>query len=265
MGELKPFLKWAGGKQHLTSLLLDLIPKNYNRYFEPFLGSGALFFSLSPERAVLGDVNTELIATYNQVRDNVESVIRHLKKMRRSRRAYYQIRARRPTNPCRAAARMIYLNRNSWNGLYRVNKNGKFNVPFGEYKNPTICDSDRLLSASKALAGAKLLAADFHETAKTASRSDLVYLDPPYRTTDALNGFLKYNSSIFSWSDQLRLASLFHELDRKGSYVILTNAVHKEIKKLYQGYPHRVVLRRSLVAADPSKRRPVLELLVKNF
>lgn len=265
MPSAKPFLKWAGGKQHLATALLRLQPERYNRYYEPFLGSAAFFFNLNPEQAVLGDLNSDLVDTYKQVQINPSGVIVRLRRMRRSERSFYRIRNQSPTGPAAAAARLIYLNRNCWNGLYRVNSSGQFNVPYGRYHNPRICDVKNLLAVSCALSKARLVVGDFEDTVASARKGDLVYLDPPYRTIEPKNGFLKYNATIFSWEDQLRLARVFRHLDRRGCHVILTNANHTAIRNLYRDFTERTVERMSLIAANSEKRRPVSELLVTNY
>lgn len=265
MSSAKPFLKWAGGKQHLVAVLLGLVPENYKHYYEPFLGSAAFFFHLSPKQAVLGDLNADLVNTYKQVQLNPVGVIARLRRMRRNRANFYRIRERTPDSPDAAAARVIYLNKNCWNGLYRVNSRGQFNVPYGRYRNPTVCDAENLFAVNRALATARLVISDFEQTVRSAGSGDLIYLDPPYRTTEPKNGFLKYNATIFSWQDQLRLARLFEDLDRRGSYVILTNANHAAIRELYSGFTKRTIRRTSLIAADPEKRKTISELLVTNY
>lgn len=265
MVRLRPFLKWPGGKQHLIAEILRVVPLEYNRYFEPFLGGGALYFSLLPRQAVLSDINRELIDVYVQVRDSVDSLIRCLKRMRYNRKEYYRIRSLRPRGPSQRAARFIYLNRACWNGLYRVNRMGQFNVPFGRFCKPQICDSSKLRRASATLANTRLVACDFEAAADEARRGDLIYFDPPYRTTAEHNGFLKYHSRIFSWGDQVRLAGCFAQLDRKGCYLVLSNAGHPDIRSLYESFPMRTISRRCLIAADRTKRRLVRELLVTNF
>ena len=150
-GQAKPFLKWAGGKKRLLPRLLKFVPKEYNNYYEPFLGGGSLFFALRPKKAYLSDLNEELINTYTQVRNNVSEVIKHLKGMKYNKKSYYKIRDMKPKNNAKRAAKFIYLNKTCWNGLYRVNPQGEFNVPIGRYKNPTICDEENLKNVGKAL------------------------------------------------------------------------------------------------------------------
>ena len=261
----KPFLKWAGGKKHLVTTLCDIASRPYNTYFEPFLGSGTLFFALAPKQSVLSDLNSELIETYIQLKLRVEDVVKYLKRMSRSKKLYYRIRSSHPSDAAKRAARLIYLNRNCWNGLYRVNSKGIFNVPYGRYKNPTICDKANLSATAVALSRADLLVSDFEQALEPAGKRDLVYLDPPYRTTAPRNGFLKYNSSIFSWDDQIRLARVFRKLDRRGAYAILTNANHPDIRALYCGFNARRIRRPSLIAGDVSKRGSISELIVTNF
>ncbi|GAH81046.1 unnamed protein product, partial [marine sediment metagenome] len=159
----KPFLKWAGGKKSLLPYLLQCVPKNYENYYEPFLGGGSLYFALGPKSAHLSDLNEELINTYIQVKRNVEELIEHLQKMHYNKKEYYNIRSINPQNDLERAARFIYLNKTCWNGLYRVNKKGNFNVPIGRYENPSICDKKRLRLARTALQNATLLVVDFEK------------------------------------------------------------------------------------------------------
>src|SRR5579872_6726817 len=182
---MKPFLKWAGGKRQLLPDLAYHLPKSFNRYFEPFVGGGALFFYLREKGiglATIGDANARLMRTYEGVRDNVEGVIRTLQQMPYNEKFYYKTRAQDcdAFDPFGMAAWFIYINRAGFNGLYRVNKAGKVNVPFGRYTNPTICDVEGLTEASKALRGVKLLTGDFEKIVAGAKRGDLVYFDPPY-------------------------------------------------------------------------------------
>jgi DNA adenine methylase len=261
----KPFLKWAGGKKWLIPHLVTLIPNNYNRYFEPFLGGGALFFNLQPKRSLLSDVNPELINTYIQVRDNVEEVINELMLMKFSKQYYYEIRSKITKSKVFRAARFIYLNRTCWNGLYRENAKGEFNVPIGSYKNPTICNREQLLAASKALSNTELKCVDFEVSLKSALKGDLIYIDPPYVTGHQNNGFIKYNNKLFNWSDQNRLAAIVSNLKNKSCFIIISNAKHRSINKLYSGFNNSIVNRISLLAADKYKRGKVEENVFTSF
>ncbi|MEJ7901546.1 MAG: Dam family site-specific DNA-(adenine-N6)-methyltransferase, partial [Thermomicrobiales bacterium] len=201
----EPFLKWAGGKRKLVARLAPYLksPQSEYSYFEPFLGGGAAFFHLEPQSAFLSDVNEELIETYIAVRDEVESVIDYLSGLVYKKEDYYQIRSARPTTTAERAARFIYLNKTCFNGLYRVNLKGEFNVPFGRHKpSVEICNKTQLYAASKALSLASLRAGDFQDVLTHAQSGDVVYLDPPYTTTHSNNGFIEYNAKVFSWDDQ---------------------------------------------------------------
>lgn len=261
-----PFLKWAGGKQWLSPAALALRPAEFKgRYLEPFVGGGSFFFSLRPAQAVLGDANPELVATYQAVKDDVEGVISVLERYPHTKEFYYRLRQRKPRSVTTRAARMIYLNRTCWNGLYRVNRKGQFNVPFGRYENPTICDAERLRAAARALRSARLVCGDFLESLKGARSGDLVYLDPPYVIGHTGNGFLKYNSRLFSWADQKRLARVARKLADRGVNVLVSNADTPEIVSLYQGFRYYGAVRNSLMAASTESRRSVKEAILSSY
>ena len=235
------------------------------RYFEPFLGGGSFFFSLGPAQAVLGDVNPELIGAYQAIKDDVEGVISVLKRYPHTKEFYYRLRQQKPRLGPTRAARMIYLNRTCWNGLYRVNRKGQFNVPFGRYEKPTICDEDRLRAATRALRNVRLVCGDFEDSLKGARRGDLVYLDPPYVIGPTGNGFLKYNSRLFAWADQKRLARVARKLADRGVNVLVSNADTPEIVSLYQGFRHYRAVRNSLMAASTESRRSVEEAILSSY
>ena len=262
----RPFLKWAGGKQWLAPLADRLLPEGFSgTYYEPFLGGGAMFFALSPNRAILSDANAELIATCEALRDDVESVIRTLRRYPHDRTFFEQIRRRRPRTPTTVAARFIYLNKTAFNGLYRVNLKGEFNVPFGSYVNPSICQEDRLRSAAKALNGATMYSGDFETAVARSQSGDFAYLDPPYVTGHNNNGFLKYNAPLFSWDDQLRLSMVARRLRDKGVLVLVTNADHAAVTELYEGFFRYRVQRNSLIGGVGSARSNVSEMLVSSY
>ncbi len=223
-----------------------------------------MFLAVSPERATLSDANDDLIRTFVQVRDNPEPVISLLQGYEYSSEFYYSMRALSPSSPSEHAARFIYLNRTCWNGLYRVNKKGEFNVPFGSFKNPDYIVADRIRSFACALQGAIIERRDFGIVVDEAVAGDTVYLDPPYTVTHGNNGFLRYNEQIFSWDDQMRLADVARALDTLGCTVVLTNADHESIHALYSGFSVSRLDRRSLVAADAKHRAATSELLITN-
>jgi DNA adenine methylase len=193
-----PFLKWAGGKRWFVARYLDLLPSQFNRYIEPFLGSGALFFAMRPRTAILADLNADLIATYVAIQEDWKPVVRILGRYDRehSRKFYYLVRGSRPETLHGRAARFIYLNRTCWNGLYRVNTRGEFNVPVGT-KEKVLLDADDFCQASVLLKRATLMASDFGQVVCQAGRGDLIFADPPYVTAHSQNGFLKYNEKLF--------------------------------------------------------------------
>jgi DNA adenine methylase len=254
----EPLVKWAGGKRLLLKHILPLTT-DFGAYFEPFLGGGALFFALSPRTSVLADNNRELVNAYVQVRDHCEEVIAALRKLQNTEGDYYENRRRTPQSKIARAARFIYLTRLSFNGIYRVNLKGDFNVPYGYKTHLSTCDPDQLRQCSLALANADIRCGDFECTAAATRRGDLVYLDPPYTVAHGNNGFLKYNARIFSWADQVRLARVASELMEKGCRVIVSNAHHESILGLYRGFSVRIVERQSVMAASPHARRPIKE------
>jgi DNA adenine methylase len=256
-----PLLKWPGGKRNLLDVILPLIPASYNRYFEPFFGGGALFFALQPKKAYLSDKNRELIHTYLQIRNRPDAVIRELRKLRNTERSYYKIRSSAPKDNAARAARLIYLVTLAFNGIYRVNLNGEFNVPYGYKTHLDPCDMNKIHKASDLLRKAAVRSQDFESALTRAEGGDLVYLDPPYTVAHANNGFVKYNAKIFSWKDQLRLAQVAKELAAKGCTVIVSNADHFSIRSLYEGFRTVQITRNSIIAASSEFRSRITECL----
>jgi len=262
----RPFLKWVGGKGKLLPQIHRVLPDSFGRYFEPFLGGGALFFELLPKSAVLADANSELIDCYRAVRDSVEDVIDALMQHTYDEGHYYRIRALDPSIlalPSRAA-RTIFLNRSGFNGLYRVNRDGIFNVPFGRYTNPTLCDAENLRACAKALKGIELICGDFATTVSEARSNDLVYFDPPYIPISATSNFTRYSAGAFGPEQHRRLATVFATLAAKDASVVLSNSEAPEVRRLYSAFEiHSVSAPRS-VNSDPSKRGNVTEVVVCN-
>tara|TARA_B100000315_G_scaffold252171_1_gene288384 strand:- start:9598 stop:10419 length:822 start_codon:yes stop_codon:yes gene_type:complete len=255
-------IKWVGGKRWLTKTIAELLPHDFRTYYEPFLGGGALFFNICPKKAVLSDINKDLINAYIQVNKNCERIVRALKRKKISEEYYYRIRNVKYKDDFRKAAQFLYLTKTSFNGIYRVNKKGEFNVPFGfKYCTP-LCDRENFFKASKKLKNAALLSVDFDEALKGAKKRDLVYLDPPYTVKHDNNGFRKYNESIFTWEDQLRLANTAKRLNKIGAYVFISNAHHDEILKLYGGFKKITLSRHSVLSANANYRTPVKEILM---
>jgi DNA adenine methylase len=260
----EPFLRWAGGKRWLVIRHPDLFPDKYGKYIEPFLGSGAVFFHMQPAKALLCDVNADLINAYQAIKDDWETVqnLLNAHKKRHSKDYYYKIRENIPAAANERAARFIYLNRTCWNGLYRVNLNGKFNVPIG-VGHRVVLDTDNFELTSKILKKAQLKVQDFSLTIKKAKEGDLLFVDPPYTVNHNLNGFLHYNEHIFKWSDQERLRDCLFEARDRGVHIILCNADHESIRNLYKGFgKKRTMDRVSTLASDAAKRRATTELVM---
>ena len=262
-----PFLKWAGGKAGLLSQYELLFPDSFEGYYEPFLGGGALFFHLRPIRAVLSDVNLELLNVYSVVRESPNSLLQCLSVHLNEREYYYQVRGLDldRLSPVERAARFIYLNKTCYNGLYRVNRQGQFNVPFGRYTNPKICDSTNLLAASQALAAATIETGDFETVLSGAGRRDLVYLDPPYHPLSVTSGFTGYARHGFGELEQIRLATVFRKLDGVGCQVMLSNSDTPLIRQLYDGYDVREVAARRAINSRGDRRGAISELVIRNY
>ena len=260
----RPFLRWAGSKRMLLRQLIEVLPAAYGTYYEPFLGGGSLFFLLQPDHAVLSDSCSDLVATYEAIRDNPSAVLRCLSPLRPDRKLFYAIRESRSTARFKRAAEFIYLNKTCWNGLYRVNASGDFNVPYGAPRTDAIVDPDNLRRCAAALAVPEvtLAAVDFEDALLNAKSGDLVFLDPPYVTQHNNNGFVDYNELIFSWHDQERVASVAARLVAMGVHVLVTNAYHQDVLDLYDGFQVTALSRQSTIASSASKRGAVTEALL---
>jgi DNA adenine methylase len=261
----KPFLKWPGGKRWVAEKVAALIrPSLRGIYFEPFLGGGAVFFALRPSLAVLSDVNEELVNTYNQVRGQPQQLVEWLRQLPVTCEAYYWMRAARPRTDLMRAVRFLYLNRTAFGGLYRVNRNGDFNVPYGggERTPRILVESEILGDASKALSSTKVICQDFESAMSKASAGDVIYCDPTYTVAHNNNGFVRYNERNFSWDDQKRLARVAHACSKKGATVFLSNAVHPSITKLYKSAEVHTFARFSGVSTLPHARRTISEQLI---
>lgn len=265
--DVVPFLKWAGGKRWFADRCLSMIPRHCVRYVEPFLGSGAMFFALRPIEALLSDLNPDLINCYRVIRDAPEEIVRRLTEYQHlhGKEYYYETRSARPADPVEQAARFIYLNRTCWNGLYRVNRKNEFNVPIGT-KTRVVLPSDNFLQVSRLLSGVDVLQQDFEVTLDNSHAGDFVFVDPPYTVKHNLNGFLKYNDRIFSWSDQIRLRDAVVRSAQRGASVLVTNANHASIREIYNGVGRQqVVERASVLAASAAHRIPVEELIIQTW
>lgn len=267
----KPFVKWAGGKRQLLKTLYDSLPESFSDYHEPFVGGGALYFRLWSEgrtkKAHLNDYNPELINAYRVIKRVPEELISELKRKKYANNSetFYKIRSEEPQDTTERAARFIYLNRTAFNGLYRVNSRGKFNVPFGKYSNPRICDEENILLVSEALKRATITHGDFSGVKSKAKRGDFVYFDPPYHPVSKTSHFTSYTTASFTEEDQIRLKELFSILDERGVQVMLSNSCAPKIMELYSNYaPERVMARRN-INCKAEKRGAVAEILALNY
>lgn len=267
----KPFLKWAGGKAALLPELVKRLPGKYGKYCEPFLGGAALFFYLQPQSAILIDENEELINTYLAVKRQPARLMKLLSAHPYDRRHFYEVREldrqrgfARKAQVVRAA-RFIYLNKTCFNGLYRVNKAGKFNVPFGRYKNPRLFDRENLFACSKALSKAKILAGNYQSCMKDLHRNDFVYLDPPYAPVSKTSNFASYTGQGFGWEEQKRLFDFCCELDRKKIFFLLSNSYTPQLIEMYSRFNLEILNAPRAINSVAAKRGPVKEILVRNY
>jgi len=253
----KPILKWAGGKTQMLNELLPKVPPSYGRYIEPFLGGGALFFALQPENAIIADSNPELINMYRQVAEHVDGVIKYLSKYENTREMFYAVRALDWTQlpKLEAAARTIYLNKTCFNGLFRVNKKGQFNVPFGKYANPKICDVDGLYAASETLKKAEIICGDYLLVLEHyAQPGDFIFLDPPYLPVSEYSDFKRYTKEQFYEEDHVELAKVVMRLHELGCYVILTNSNHPLVHELYAPFNIEVIQTKRYISCSGNRR-----------
>ena len=259
-----PFLKWAGGKRWLISSMPELFDLNFHRYIEPFVGGGAVFFHVCPDFAILSDKNKQLIDAYRAIKLDWKSVFKYLEvhKKLHSDQYYYEIRSSEYDNIFEKSAQFIYLNRTCWNGLYRVNLNGKFNVPRGT-RNTVIFENDNFEGVSAALKNTKLLNSDFETVIDSSEEGDFLFIDPPYTANHNKNGFLKYNENIFSWEDQVRLSECVKRAFDRGVKMVLTNADHESVLSLYSDiFKVFSVPRTSSLSGKSKYRGKVTELIV---
>ena len=264
MEPLKPFLKWAGGKRWLFDSGQYSFPGFNGRYLEPFLGGGAGFFRIQRPNSILSDSNKRLVELYMVIRDEVqefEAILRRHAQLH-SREYYYELRDRRLRKPATRAAQFLYLNRTCWNGLYRENLSGKFNVPIGT-KDTVTFEGDDFGAWSRSLASVHLECCDFEKTVDKASAGDFLFVDPPYSIRHNLNGFVKYNQNIFAWDDQIRLRDALWRAADRGASFAMTNADHETVRDLYSGLGiQRQVVRHSVIAGQSLYRLRATELLV---
>lgn len=265
---MNSFLKWPGGKRWFVRQYGCIFPSEYNCYIEPFLGSASVFFYLQPQRAILSDTNAELINLYTVMRDHQLALATLMEKHQREhcKEYYYRTRSLKTGDPIERAARFLYLNRTCYNGMYRVNQKGEFNVPIGT-KTKCANDVDSFREYSSLLQSASLLSCDFEESISQAQRGDLLFIDPPYAVANKHGPFINYNDKLFSWDDQKRLLKALCEAKCRGAYIIATNSSNSQLNEMYleNNFFTQTVCRRCVMAADPTKRNSTEELLITSY
>lgn len=273
----KPFVKWVGGKRQLLKQFRELglyPPEDFdpieNTYFEPFLGGGAVFFDLLPKKAELSDLNRELVITYNVIKSNAEELIESLKHHEHNKEYYLEIRSKRieDLSNIDIASRFIYLNRTGFNGLYRVNKQGGFNVPFGRYNNPLICDEENLIRVSKSLQNSLIIHRDYKDILKRAKQGDFIYFDPPYFPISKTASFTSYTSESFLEKEQIELRNTFEELHNKNCFVMLSNSDTPFINKIYSeinGVKTNRIFAGRAINSKASARGKITEVVITNY
>ena len=267
----KPFIKWAGGKRQIIKELTDSLPKNYNRYFEPFIGGGALFFAVRPKNAYISDINPELINLYNTVKNNTHSLIKDLRRYKNTETEFYKIRNldRTPdyknlTN-IEKAGRFIYLNKTCYNGLYRTNSKGQFNAPYGFYKNPNIIDEQNLKICSELLKETEIGLSDFSNIENKIKTRDFVYFDPPYIPINKTSSFTKYYKDDFNTGSQIKLKELCDRLNKKNIYFMLSNSYNETALNLYKEYNIKKINAIRAINCKADKRGTINELIITNY
>jgi len=263
----RPFLKWAGGKTQLLAELLARVPSSFGRYHEPFVGSGALFFAIragARVKACLSDANGPLIEAYKAIRGDVDGVIAALGRHRNTETRFYRVRALDPAElpPAERAARLIYLNRTCFNGLYRENRSGRFNVPFGRYVRPRICNEANLRAVAHALRGVSIAQRGYATALRVAKPGDFVYFDPPYQPVSATASFTAYDRGGFGEADQRRLAEVFAELGSRGVRVMLSNSDTPLVRELYAAFRVDRVWAARAINSRGDRRGKVPEVIV---
>jgi len=261
----KPFLRWAGGKTWLIKHLPSLLPPSgFNTYHEPFLGGASVFLHLNLKKAFLSDLNEELINTYRCIKDHFGELIIHLQSLNNTEEDYYRVRALVTTDPVIKAAVFIYLNQTSFNGIYRVNLKGVYNVPYG-YRSKEVFNLSALENVRAKLQKVELNSGDFQLIKNNVKKDDLVFLDPPYTVSHNLNGFIKYNQKLFSLEDQYRLSTLIDYIKSKGAFYILTNAAHHKITEIFDKGDFKIELSRAnLIGGINAKRGQTSEYIFTN-
>lgn len=267
----KPFLKWAGGKRQLLDKLIGCLPNKFNRYLEPFVGGGALFFHLKPQNAYISDINPELINAYQVIKNNVNLLIEDLKKHKNTEEYYYKIRnvdrtkAYKKWTEIQRASRLIFLNKTCFNGLYRSNSSGYFNVPFGFYKNPKILDEENLRACNRLLQTTELEVADFKILDNKVASGDLVYFDPPYAPLSKTSSFTKYYKDDFDADMQFELKELCGRISTKNVFFMLSNSYSDLVLDLYKDYNVLKVWANRAINCKANGRGKIYELLITNY
>lgn len=253
---IRPFLRWAGSKRRLLKHILPFVPDHFEKYYEPFLGGGSLFFFLGPKRAEISDASLPLIETYRAVRRNPEAVLRFLGSMKPTRDNFDRMKRLRARTSHSEAGQFIFLNKSCWNGLYRVNSDGEFNVPYGMPKSDGVLDAAnfRKCAAQLRRRGISIKHQDFGDIEQRVAKGDFVFFDPPYVTMHNLNGFVDWNENLFRWADQVRLSEMARRLAKKGANVVITNANHADVSALYPDFLHYSFTRSSTLASDRASR-----------
>lgn len=268
-----PFLKWVGGKRQLLSSINQHIPNKISTYYEPFIGGGAIFFHNQPKKAIINDLNSELINVYKVIRDSPNELIEDLKTHKNEANYFYEIRAldRSPEysdlSNIKKASRIIFLNKTCYNGLYRVNNSGEFNSPFGRYKNPNIVNEVTIKAVSNYLNNNKIeiLNSDYEEVLKNIRKGAFVYFDPPYHPLSKSSNFTGYNQGGFSMYDQIRLRDVCNKLNEKGIKFLLSNSDAPLIKEIYKDYDITLVKATRSINSNAKKRGEINEVLIKNY
>ena len=286
--EVKPFVKWAGGKRGIIETLekKGFIPKKFNRYFEPMIGAGAVFFYIvknyNPKKCIISDINSDLINTYKAIKKDFDELIEELSKIKddfynsknksdfyyTKRDEFNKLKKDKENHLIYQSALFLFLNKTCFNGLYRVNKKDEFNVPFGKYKNPKIYDEDNLRKISKLLQNTKILNQDFEKAVKDAKKGDFVYFDPPYVPLSKTSDFTSYTKMDFGLEDQKRLAKVVNKLAKKGCYVMESNSSSDEIKTIFEGYENLniyTIKAPRYISCKSDSRKPVKESVINNY
>ena len=277
ISKAKPFLKWVGGKGQLLSQLENLFPKKFNTYFEPFVGGGAVFFALQPKKGSINDINSTLITAYTYLKEDPKKVISSLKKLEKQflekdtegrKVLYYSLREKYNTlkvDDFNRAIYFLFFNKTAFNGVYRENSKGGFNVPMGSYKNPKIVDEENILAVSESLKNTKIICGSFYDAVRKAKAGDFVYFDPPYYPLSDTSSFTSYHKDDFSKDDQIKLRDLFVELDKRGVYVMLSNSSAPFIKEIYSKYKQIPVYANRMINSKSDKRGKISEVVIVNY